>query len=340
MSGRWVTRGSRRVILVRLSIVCAILAWSTAASAATIAFYAPWDRRALTSLKAHGDQIDWLAPVWISVTGSDDRLDASDDAEVRAALKALRRRPQLLPVVANAKAGVWRGADAAALLADPNRRARFIAALERDLDAYGASGVVFDFEDLPPGALADYRALLNESRARFGPRGRRVEVTVPAANGDWDLAAFGRAADGVILMAYDEHWSTGPAGPIASSAWYAAALDRGLQAIAPGKLAIGLASYAYDWPVQPGAVAAALSIGEAADRAAANHATPAGDPASGDMHYSYAANGARHEVWFIDAETTRAEARAARDRGVPTLALWRLGTEDPAIWTWFGRDKP
>ncbi len=46
----------------------------------------------------------------------------------------------------------------------------------------------------------------------------------------------------------------------------------------------------------------------------------------------------RHVVWFLDGVTLLNEMRAARGLGLQTFALWRLGSEDRAMWNVW--DKP
>ena len=285
-------------------------------------------------MQRHASQIDILAPAWISVTGPDDNIQQSDDPAARTALSALHRQPTLLPVLQNARDGVWHGADAAALLARPDRRKALLDRLEPDIAASGGSGVIFDLEDLPTRAQPGYLSLLAEARARFSPRHWRVGVSVPANDSDWDLAAYGRAADLVILMAYDEHWPSGAPGPIASPAWFSEAVKQTSALVPATKLAVGLASYGYDWPA--GGVARPLSVSEAKALAAKVGATPTRAAAGAEAHFGYTARGVRHQVWFVDAQASRAQADLARSLGVNTLALWRLGSEDPDLWRWFG----
>jgi spore germination protein YaaH len=305
-----------------------------AAAAATVAFYAPWDARGAASLKAHGGAIDWLAPVWVAVTGADDQVSAADAATAKSVVVQAGPHPRLMPVVQNAKGGVWDGAGAAALLASPARRKALLDKLDGALRTYGARGVMFDLEDLPAAAQKGYLALLGEAKTRFGPR-LTVAVTVPAADPNWSLSAYAKAADLLILMAYDEHWQTGPAGPIAPLPWFAKVVGGAASEVPPGKLAVGLASYAYDWP--KGGAATPLSVSDAEALAAAKGIKPARDAASGELHFSYAAAGVAHEVWLVDAQASRAQDAELKRRGLRNSALWRLGVEDPAVWAWFGK---
>jgi spore germination protein YaaH len=164
-----------------------------------------------------------------------------------------------------------------------------------------------------------------------------VAVAAPAADPAWDLAAYGRAADLVLLMDYDEHWGGGPPGPIASNAWFDAAAARAASAIPPGKLIIGLAVYGCDW--SEGAPSAYLSEPEAVARAHMAGVDPKRDPISGNMTFSYLDQGRRHEVWYMDAASSQAQIALARGHGARNFAFWRLGLEAPALWTVFGRQS-
>ena len=57
-------------------------------------------------------------------------------------------------------------------------------------------------------------------------------------------------------------------------------------------------------------------------------------------HYEYIDEDThtRHVVWFLDGVTLLNEMRAARGLGLQTFALWRLGSEDRAMWNMW--DKP
>ena len=58
------------------------------------------------------------------------------------------------------------------------------------------------------------------------------------------------------------------------------------------------------------------------------------DPDSMNAHFAYDDEDAhvRHEVWFLDAVTVLNEMRAARQLGIQTFSLWRLGSEDDSVW--------
>ena len=103
-----------------------------------------------------------------------------------------QRKPKLMPLVQNADNGVWDGAGIAALLHDPAQRKALLDRLTPALAATGAQGAVFDFEEVPATAHADYLAFLREAVARWRPKGWLVSLAVPVADEAWDLRAFGQ----------------------------------------------------------------------------------------------------------------------------------------------------
>jgi spore germination protein YaaH len=307
-----------------------------AAGPQTIGFYAPWDARSLESVRQHSGDLDAVVPAWVSVTGPEHKVTIIADPAGRTAVAATALRTQLWLMVQNALQGAWDGPGAAALFRDRAATDALLRDIETQAVEARAAGLVFDFEDLPPGAQPDLLAFLATAQALCRRHSWTLVVTTPVANPDWDLAALARAADRVILMAYDEHWQTGSPGPIASVAWFQAVVERATAQVTPGKAIVGIAAYAYDWPAS--GPAAILSIPDAEALAARMGATPERDPAGGGAHFSYAAGDGTHVVWMADAAAAARQGAIAGAAGARAIALWRLGTEDPRIWS--GTSKP
>jgi hypothetical protein len=60
------------------------------------------------------------------------------------------------------------------------------------------------------------------------------------------------------------------------------------------------------------------------------------DPGSRNPHLDYIDNeGARHEIWFLDATTAFNQIRSVVARQVHGIALRELGAEDQSIWPFF-----
>ncbi|MEI5686994.1 polysaccharide deacetylase family protein [Sphingomonas kyungheensis] len=300
-----------------------------------IAFHTPWDQSSAASLERHVDQLDWVIPGWVSVTGQDHRIQVLRDTAGRAILNRAVHRPVVIPMVQNASNGEWDGAGTAAMLADPRARAAFLDRLVPWLAANSAGGAFFDFEELPASAQANYRAFLAEAQRRFAPHGWSVSIAAPVADPDWNLPAYAKVTDKIFLMAYDEHEPSGPAGPIASQHWFAESVASAARGIPAAKLVVAIGSYAYDWHDGGGDP---LGVEEAWQNARDSGAMPAFDRASGNSSFAYSDGGSRHVVWLLDAASAYNEIALLHRAGIGSVALWRLGAEDPGLWSVFGRD--
>jgi spore germination protein YaaH len=297
------------------------------ASQLLVAFYVPWEPAALASLKAHVGQIDVFSPVWASLVSPKGELRWEDDPEAHAVLAAAPRRPRVLPIVSNAHDEVWDAPAAEGVILDPSATAALAANLIRQAKADRLAGIVVDFENLTPRATAGYAAFLG--RLRDGLRGAGLEVWTTASltneDGLPDLAAD---ADTVVLMAYDQCWASSTPGPIASDAWLKANLAAKIAGRDPSRYIVALAGYGYDWPA--GRRATGVSAPKAAGLAAANRQPiePLPNP-----HVSYQTGGVRHEVWWLSGADFARQRALAQASAVGGVALWRMGSEDPALWT-------
>lgn len=302
----------------------------------SVGFYTSWSEGSAQSLKRHMGQLDWVAPTLFSLSG-DGHLIVSDDAPMRRVLTSALHRPLVVPVLQNAANGTWDGAGAAAVMADPARRAALVGQIAAALDCSGDGGVMIDFENLPRPGIAALPGFLGELRARLAPRHRVVAVTMPLGDADWSARRLAEVADKVVLMAYDEHWQGGKPGPIASNSWFAGQLAAQLKGLAADKVIVALGNYAYDWH---GGRADAETVEEAWLSAHDSGTAPQWDKASGNAGFGYQddadANGitpaVRHQVWMLDAAASWNQLQMLSQLGAGSVALWRLGSEDPGFW--------
>ncbi len=295
-----------------------------------VGFYVPWDDASRASLALHIKELDWLVPGLISVTGADHHLTVFPDHQLDALLAATPRPPAIVPMVQNVLNGKWDGGGMAALLHDPSARAALLDRLEPQIAARGGIGVMFDFEELPASAQGDYQAFVSQAKQRFAARHWLVTLAVPVDNEEWNLGAYARVADRLVLMDYDEHTTDAEAGPIASQQWFVDHLKAALVQVPREKAIVGIGSYTYDWTGTGKG-----DTGSVEDAWLAAHDSETAvqfDRASGNPTFSYEEDGDTHTVWFLDAVSAWNQLRATDMEGVAGVALWRLGTEDPGVW--------
>jgi len=289
-----------------------------------IAFYVPWEPAALASLKAHVNELDVFAPMWASVVSPAGKLIWESDEEAHAALAAAARRPKVLPIISNAHDDVWDAPAAEGVILNDTATQAMAADLIARARADKLSGVVVDFENLTPRAVAGYPDFLRRLRERLREAGLEVWTTT-TLTGEDGLPDLAKSADAVVLMAYDQCWATSTPGPIAGDAWLTANLKAKIGGNDPSRYVVALAGYGYDWPA--GRKASVIPAPVAAQRAgAAAQALP-------NPHGSYQAGGVRHEVWWLSGADFARQRVLAAEAGVRGVALWRMGLEDPAVWT-------
>ena len=300
-----------------------------------LGFYVPWDESSTSSLRRHIGDLDWLAPVWVTVTGPDHKFNVLPDRNGRAVINAATHRPLILPVVQNFANGQVDQAGAQTLLADPMARRHLLDQLEPFLVANHASGAVFDFEQLDRVGQQNYVEFLREARQRFTKHGWLVTVATPVDQ-NWDLRRFAAQADKLLIMAYDEHSNDGPPGPIASQQWWVSSIAAALRQVPRDKVVVTIGNYAYDWHDGGGDPD---NVEEAWVDAGDSDAPPVFDRVSGNSTFAYQdEEGHQHIVWLLDAASAFNELTLLDRAGIRDVGLWRLGAEDPGLWSIFGRN--
>ena len=301
----------------------------------SVGFYVPWDESSTYSLQRHIGDLDWLAPVWLTVTGPNHQFNILPDRNGRAVIDTATHRPLILPVVQNFANGQVDETGIEGLLANPALRRHFLAQLENFLVANHASGAVFDFEQLDRAGQSNYLQLLHEARPRFAAHGWLVTVAAPVDQ-NWDLKRFAALSDKLFVMAYDEHSNDGPPGPIASQQWWATSVAAAIRQIPRDKTIVTIGNYAYDWHDGTGDPE---NVEEAWVDAGDSDARPTFDRIAANSTFAYDDEaGHPHTVWLLDAASAYNEITVLNRAGIREVALWRLGAEDPALWSIFGRN--
>jgi spore germination protein YaaH len=302
----------------------------------TIGFYVTWDDSSFASLEAALPKLDWVVPSWLELAGANMELKAAVDQKSVELLRKQKPPLSVLPMLQNASDGKWDGPGLARLLADPAKRQALLKELVNFLRDNSAQGLVIDFEEVPKNAHQNLLTFLLELHAALAPHGWLLAIAAPFDDPEWTYRSYAAATDYQILMAYDEHFEEGEPGPIASQTWFVDNLTRRMKELDPAKTIIALGNYGYDWADKRPAVD--LTFEETVLASKESEAPIIFDPQTLNPHFNYEEDdGSTHHVWFLNAVTAHNQMRAAdafRPRG---YALWRLGSEDPAIWSLLGR---
>ena len=306
------------------------------------AFFVSSEAASLASLEAHYRDLDLLIPDLMHSVSADGHLDVDQDQKLDDFMQSLQRRNVDLPVMTmvnnyDAQKG-WCPPGFVEMLASPASRARLAREIETYVDQKHEPGVVVDFESLPDGSQKAFQSFIHDLSSDLHAENLKLMVGLPAADWSYDYKYLAAQTDAIILMNYDFHWPTSTAGPVAPQDWFERNIDNILKIVPASKIVMGIANYGYDWPAttkqDPHPTASPVSFQEGVVTALESGADVTYDPDTFNLHYSYEDGDNRvHTVWMLDGVTAYNQLRAADRAGVAGTALWRLGLEDPSLWS-------
>lgn len=275
-----------------------------------------------------------------------------NDIEILVSV-AHRNNIMILPVVHNLlyESGGQEASRAvvSAMVATPQTRSAAISNIIALIDRFGFDGVNIDIEDVymeDSGRLSQfYNELGNAMRAR----GYFLSASVPSRIRDYppfnpfsdpfDYSAIGAAVDQFIVMLYNEHgWPGSGPGPVVSSGWMNKVIGYTLTKVPASKVVAAISVFGFDFNLATGRNSY-VTYEMATELAARYNSEIIFDQDTLTPVFSYTdEQGNPHEVWFESSESVIAKMRLAWQQGISGVALWRLGMEDPAMWSRIGSD--
>src|SRR5881296_3367221 len=298
-----------------------------------LAFYTNGDPYSYASLQQHAAQITHLCPEWMTVIDGMGNLQI--DADTRVSKLIANKGIALMPLLTNLVGDTWQPEAIENLAHGPaKRQERFIERVLSVLRSAKASGVVVDWQQIDPAYKKDITRFIDKFADALHDDGKELWLCVqPGQELDYlDLDALSENVDRFVAMLFDETSDTDPPGPLASRSWFEGWVRVLLEGSDRKQWIIAMGSYGYDWTIG-GKKAELISFSEAMSRA--NDAEIASAEVSGPSYspYFYFQDEEKeHAVWFLDAVTFLNQVREVRDQKAGGFALYRLGSEDPAIW--------
>lgn len=196
-------------------------------------------------------------------------------------------------------------------------------------------GVQIDFEAVSADDAQSFWDFLQQLRNQL-PVGKSLSVAMPArtaANADayvyQKIAPF---VDRMVIMAYDEHWSSSTPGPVASLPWCSAVLDYTQSVIDNAKIIMGLPLYGRAW--QDKRLAKAMGFQNVQDLIAAKNVRTSYQSELGSF-FEYSEN-VLVKVFYEDVRTLREKLQLYQSRNVTSVAFWRVGLGSTDLWNGVG----
>ena len=195
-------------------------------------------------------------------------------------------------------------------------------------------GVNIDFENVPSRDRKNFLNFIADLRYMLGSA-KWFSVCVPArfkllSNDIYPYAEVASFCDRVFIMAYDQHWSTSAAGPIAAVDWSEQILPYAQKAIPEKKLVMGIPFYGRIWAdTSTSGAYIFTSMNKRMIENGVEEVVYENDIPSFEYDTTVHVTG-----YFNDAYSDIALLRMYKSSGVKKIGFWRVGQEDPEFWNW------
>jgi spore germination protein len=197
--------------------------------------------------------------------------------------------------------------------------------------AEGFDGVQIDFESVSRDDADHFYDFLKELRSRL-PAGKKLSVAVPARTkliaDAYDYSRIAPIVDRMVIMAYDEHWSTSSPGPVASLPWCSTVVDYAKSTVESAKIVMGLPLYGRAW--QDKKLAKALRFRNVQDLVAEKKSTTNYAPELG-AYFEYSES-VVVTVFYDDHRSIMDKLQLYRARDINSVSFWRIGQGPPQLW--------
>jgi cellulose synthase/poly-beta-1,6-N-acetylglucosamine synthase-like glycosyltransferase/peptidoglycan/xylan/chitin deacetylase (PgdA/CDA1 family)/spore germination protein YaaH len=303
-------------------------------------FYRAWEPQAYYSLVEHIAKLDMVVCEGFRITPNKDTITVSLDTGLININKKYKK-----PVVVSLtnyinftnNTGAFDSKDVERIVSDKKSRTAFINNIAANLAKYKLKGINLAFEDIKIRKGSPYQAFQQELYQTLHAQGFLVTQNVWPQDDEYDLDALQKINDYLFVMAIDQHNEGSNAGDISNQHWVEEILDDVCAKIPSSKVILTIAGGGYDWPENN--IGQPFGYQQAVSTAQEHKSKIKFDTNSANLSYTYqGTDTVKHTVVFADAATNFNIIRMADDWATGGVALWRLGFEDPRLWSFFQKN--
>ncbi len=300
-------------------------------------YYSLDDTFALNSLLEHASAMTVLAPqcFWLD-------QDGNVQGGVSPAAMEVARQARL-PVMALLYNRNFNREIATLFLHDRALQKRAIRKMATIASQEDLLGFQLDLENIDPSDENLYSRFVRDAAQEMHREDRLLSVAVVprflgSAPSQWsaayDYPALARSADFLTLMAYDNSGRLGPPGPIAGYDWVKHAIEYAVQRVPRDKLLLGIPLYGREWSeTGDGFQARTMPYQETKAVLERLSIRPQWDEKQRSPWFEYQSNDTVCKVWYENAKSLSAKLRLVERFQLRGFAAWRLGVEDPRLWS-------
>lgn len=226
-------------------------------------------------------------------------------------------------------------------LSNPAIRQQMISEISQHVDTYNLDGINIDFESVGKTDGEYYVQFIREITEVLKQKNITVSVDmyVPTVwTEHYNMKEVGKIVDYVIIMAYDEHWSTSPeSGSVASINWVDTAMKNAAQKVESKKLIMGIPFFTRRWAEENvnGEIkvsSVSMTMQEAYDILVENGASIQWNEECGQYYGEYVNDGVVRKIWLEDERSIEEKLKVAQKYNAAGIAAWKRGHEKPSVW--------
>ncbi len=302
------------------------------------------DNNDLSSLLEEARGVNTIAPTWFSL--SDNEGNFTSLADTSYVETAHERGLEVWGLIDNFNKDV----STYEVLSRTSTRTALVENLTQAALDSGLDGINVDFESLTADVGPHFVQFIRELSVACRQNGLVLSVDnyVPTSGTSfYDRAEQAAVADYVIVMGYDEHWSTSDAGSTASLPFVQSGIENTLLEVPQNKLINAMPFYTRVWEFDAG-----VQVPSGEDPLAAQYvksSTAVGmdrarslledggaqlnwNSETGQYYGEYEQDGSLYRIWLEDATSLQAKLDLTASYDLGGIAFWKLGLESSDVW--------
>ena len=290
----------------------------------------------LSEKRKNIDGLDVISPTWFAIENS--KGDILDKGSIEYVNWAKEQGYQVWGLVTNS----FSSKITHDTLSDSEIRKNIIEKLCELAEKYKLDGINIDFESVAKEDGDYYLQFIKEATPVFKDKGLIVSVDmyIPTPwTEHYQMKEVGNIVDYVIIMAYDEHYSTSKvSGSVSSIKWADKAMQDASKLVEKEKLIMGIPFYTRIWSEEKqldGTVkvtSKSLKMEEAYKILNDNNANIVWNEDAGQHYGEFVENGIVKKIWLEDEASIEERMKVSRKYDVKGIAAWKRGHEKDEVW--------
>ncbi len=275
--------------------------------------------------------VNVIAPTWFRILDEEGTVECIASSEY--VIKAHNKGIEVWAVVTDVDYKV----DLGAILSSSEKRAALVDTLISYALQYDLDGINVDFETVGAEYGDDFVQFLRELSIQTHANNIVLSVDNYAPTAStlyYDRAEQGLVADYVIIMGYDEHWSSSEvAGSVASINFVENGIQNTMKEVPAEKIINAIPFYTRLWKTEGGDVSCeTIGMDMAQNWIDTNGVEMYWDNETCQYYGEIQKDNVLYQIWMEEEESIQVKLNVMDANNIAGVAEWKLGFENASVW--------